>query len=62
MLFPAFRSLVSPHEFAALGKEFEDREHKLFGGDGFEKIVSQVAELEKELGIHDLATFTPTVS
>ncbi|MGE0682470.1 MAG: hemerythrin domain-containing protein [Candidatus Binatia bacterium] len=59
VLFPAFRLLVSSHEYAALGEEFEDKEHALFGDDGFEKIVDEVAQLEKTLGIYDLAQFTP---
>jgi hemerythrin-like domain-containing protein len=59
VLFPAFRSLVSSHEYDALGEEFEDKEHALFGEDGFEKVVDEVAQLEKTLGIYDLAQFTP---
>jgi hemerythrin-like domain-containing protein len=59
VLFPAFRSLVSSHEYDALGEEFEDKEHTLFGEEGFAKIVNEVAQLEKTLGIYDLAQFTP---
>lgn len=59
VLFPAFRSLVSSQEYDALGEEFEAKEHALFGDDGFEKIVDEVAQLEKTLGIYDLAQFTP---
>lgn len=61
VLFPAIRSIVSPHEFAALGEDFERQEHELFGEDGFERIVDEVAGLERELGIHDLAQFTPAI-
>ncbi len=60
ILFPALRKIVSKKEFEDLGEEFEDQEDKLFGEGGFEKIVSQVAELEKTLGIYDLAQFTPS--
>ena len=59
VLFPAIRSIVSAHEFAALGEEFEKKEHALFGEDGFEKMVERVAAIEKRLGIHDLSQFTP---
>jgi len=59
VLFPAFRSLVSAHEYAALGEEFEDKEHALFGKEGFEKIVAEVDDLESMLGLNDLASFTP---
>jgi hemerythrin-like domain-containing protein len=59
VLFPAIRRIVSAHEYAALGEEFEDKEHRLFGEDGFGKIVDEVAGIEKHLGIYDLAKFTP---
>lgn len=59
VLFPAFRSIVSPHEYDALGDDFEKKADELFGDDGFFKVVAQVAELEKKLGIYDLAQFTP---
>jgi len=59
ILFPALRSIVSEKEFDSLGEEFEEKEEKLFGEGGFEKIVGQVAELEKGLGIYDLSLFTP---
>ncbi len=59
VLFPAFRKLVSQHEYDSLGEEFEDNEHKLFGEGGFETMVVKVAEIEKSLGIYELAQFTP---
>jgi hemerythrin-like domain-containing protein len=59
VLFPAFRGIVSAHEFDALGEEFEKKEDQLFGEEGFFKVVAQVAELEKKLGIYELAQFTP---
>jgi hemerythrin-like domain-containing protein len=61
VLFPGFRKIVSPKEYDALGDQFEEKENKLFGANGFEKNVSRVAELEKALGIYDLAQFTPRV-
>ena len=59
VLFPAFRKIVSPHEYEALGDDFEKKEDELFGEDGFFKVVDQVAELEKKLGIYELGQFTP---
>ncbi|MBN8852046.1 MAG: hemerythrin [Sphingobacteriales bacterium 50-39] len=59
VLFPAFRKLVSRHEYDSLGEEFEDNERKHFGQDGFETMVSRVADIEKQLGIYDLNQFTP---
>ena len=62
MLFPALREIVSKHEFDALGEDFEKKEHQLFGEDGFEKIVDQVASIERSLDIADLSKFTPLPS
>jgi hemerythrin-like domain-containing protein len=59
VLFPALRQIVSKQEFAALGEDFENKEHQLFGEEGFEKMVERVAAIEKTLGIYDLAQFTP---
>jgi hypothetical protein len=42
-----------------MGEEFEDEEVALFGEGGFEKIVGEVAELEKTLGIYEPAQITP---
>ena len=61
LLFPAFRKIVSPHEFDSLGEEFEKKENELFGEDGFEKMVDKVASIEKRFGIYDLAQFTPKI-
>jgi hemerythrin-like domain-containing protein len=61
VLFPAFRKIVSAHEYGALGESFEDREHELFGADGFESMVDRVAAIEKSFGIYELSQFTPKV-
>ena len=61
VLFPAFRKIVSPHEFDSLGEDFEKKEDELFGEDGFEKVVDKVAGIEKRFGIYDLAQFTPRI-
>ena len=59
VLFPTLRRIVTANEYDALGDQFEDEEHRLFGEDGFEKMVDRVAGIEKRLGIYDLAQFTP---
>ena len=61
ILFPAFRKIVSKHEYDALGEQFEKNEQKLFGKGGFETMVDKVATIEKTLGIYELAQFTPVV-
>lgn len=59
VLFPALHKIVSPHEYDAMGEEFERIEHKTFGGDGFDIYLDKVSSLEKQLGIYDLNQFTP---
>lgn len=59
ILFPAFRDLVSKKEYFHLGESFEAKETKVLGERGFERIVEEVAAIERDLGIHDLNAFTP---
>ncbi len=40
---------------------FEGKEHELFGKEGFEGQVAHVEQIERKLGIYDLAQFTPSV-
>jgi hypothetical protein len=50
------RGLVN--EYDSMAEEFE-KEHEQFGEDGFERMVARVAQLEQQMGIHDLDQFTP---
>jgi len=59
VLFPALHRIVTPHEFASLGEDFEKKEHQLFGQDGFEAMVEKVTGIEQRLGIYELRQFTP---
>jgi hemerythrin-like domain-containing protein len=61
VLFPALHSVVSKHEYDAMGEEFERIERKTFGGDGFDMAVDQVTALEKQFDIYDISKFTPDV-
>lgn len=61
ILFPAFKKIVSKNEYDSLGEEFEEKEHKLFGEDGFDVMVDKVEGIEKKLGIYDLSQFTPKI-
>ena len=58
VLFPALRKILSAKQLDELGDKFEDEENRRFGAEGFEKIVEQVAAIERELGIYDLGQFT----
>ena len=59
ILFPAFHQMMSEKEYDELGDLFERKENELFGDRGFEKTVERIAMIEKNLGIYDLARFTP---
>ena len=59
VLFPALHKIVTPHEYDAMGEQFEKIERQTFGGDGFDIYLDKVAALEKQLGIYDLSQFTP---
>jgi hemerythrin-like domain-containing protein len=59
VLFPALKKIISGKKYLDLGEDFEKKEHELFGEGGFESMVEKVANIEKQLGIFDLAKFTP---
>ena len=59
VLFPALHKIVPAKRLKELGEQFEKEEDRLFGEEGFEKTVDQVAEIEKQLGILNLSQFTP---
>jgi hemerythrin-like domain-containing protein len=55
VLFPELRGLVGAKAYAELGEQLEDKEHELVGEGGFEHAVIEVAALEREFGVDDLA-------
>jgi hemerythrin-like domain-containing protein len=59
VVFPEFKKTLTPKEYDKLGDLFEDREHELFGKEGFDGVVAKIAEVEKSLDIYDLSRFTP---
>ena len=59
VLFPALHKIVSAKQIKELGEQFKKEEDRLFGDEGFEKAVEQVAVIEKQLGIYELRDFTP---
>jgi Uncharacterized conserved protein len=62
VIFPSFRDIISPSQFKKLGEKFEEIEEQKFGENGFQNIVSQIAQIERALGIFNLAQFTPDLS
>lgn len=59
VLFPALRGVMPAKEFAGLSEVFEKKEQELFGKEGFEKVVDEVARIEEAMGLNDLTQFTP---
>jgi len=58
-LFPAFHALFDEKAFDELGDQFESEEHRLLGNGGFEGAVVEIAQIEAQLGIGNLADVTP---
>ena len=58
ILFPWFRKLISAHEYAALREDFDKRERELFGGESFPRMTERASEIERQLGIAELAKYT----
>jgi hemerythrin-like domain-containing protein len=58
IIFPALHKILTAETMDKLGDQFEAEEDRLFGEKGFENNVAQVAEIEKKLGIFELAQFT----
>jgi hemerythrin-like domain-containing protein len=61
VLFPALPKVFTAKQLKDLGEQFEKEEDRLFGDEGFEKTVDQVAAIEKQLGIYNLDQFTPNL-
>ncbi len=58
VVFPAWHRILSPAGYHEMGEKFEDIERRHFGKDGFEDAVGQIAAIETQLGLADLAQFT----
>jgi len=59
IVFPAWKKTMSEHQLSEMGEQFEDIEKAQFGGDGFDKAVKEIGEIEQALGLADIAQFTP---
>jgi len=58
IVFPAWKSALSPVELAEMGNLFETIARAEFGQDGFDDAVKRIAEIEERLGLKNLAQFT----
>jgi hemerythrin-like domain-containing protein len=62
VVFPAFRQILPAAELTDLGQYFAELQHQEFGTNEFAAVVARVASIEQNLGIYNLAQFTPQVS
>lgn len=58
VVFPAWKKALTAKEYDEMGEKFEKIEHQQFGEDGFDKAVREIGDIEKTLGLSDLAHFT----
>jgi len=58
IVFPAWKAALTPKRIQELGEQFEEIEHRQFGGDGFDIAKDRIADAERRLGIDHLDTFT----
>jgi hypothetical protein len=58
IIFPAWKAAIAPDQYRELSEQFEDLEHRLFGTDGFDDAVKQVASAERAFGLADLSALT----
>jgi hemerythrin-like domain-containing protein len=59
VLFVELRNILPPDQILKIGGRMEEDEKKVLGEGGFERFVNEVAEIEKRLGLYNLAQFTP---
>jgi hemerythrin superfamily protein len=57
-LFPAWKEVLGEQAYAEIGEQFEEIEHRTFGGDGFDDALERIARIEAELGLSDLNIYT----
>jgi hemerythrin-like domain-containing protein len=58
LVFQIWRNRLSARELAEAGEAFEAIEHEQFRGDGFDMAVDRIADIERRLGLSDLALYT----
>jgi hemerythrin-like domain-containing protein len=58
VVFPAWKQAVGTTAYDELGDRFEDEETKQLGKQGFEHVLAQIADIEKQVGIADIASYT----
>lgn len=58
VVFPGWKQALGPDQYAEMSERFEEIEHERFGEGGFIKALTEISEIEKQLGLADLSQFT----
>ena len=61
IIFSNFRNYVSERDYKLLSEKFDEIEDKMFGEEGYEKMLDVVMNIEKEMGIYNLNYYTPKI-
>jgi hypothetical protein len=61
IVFPAWKNTVTEGQLHEMGEKFKDIEHQVFGRDGYEDAVIQIGQIERALGLADIAQFTASL-
>ena len=59
VIYPALRTATSQRTLDELAERFAQLENQQFGDAALQQILDRVGGIEQQLGIHDLASFTP---
>lgn len=59
---PALRTILTTKQAMALSESVEEDVHRVLSDEVFQRIVDEVAAMEKQLGIYDLKQLTYRVS
>jgi hypothetical protein len=59
LVFPALRAVTPTRTLGQLGERFAQLAARQFGADPLATVLRQVVAIEEQLGIADLAAFTP---
>ncbi len=59
VIYPALRTLTTQRTLDQLAERFADLENKQYGDHALAQMIDRVSGIEEQLGIADLAAFTP---
>jgi hypothetical protein len=61
VVYPLLRGITTERTLDQLAERFADLENRQYGDDALGRMLQRVSGIEEELGIHDLAAFTPAL-